>query len=245
MNENSEPVTDENDLVSRAITEYLEAIDNGISFDQEAWLKRYSTVRKSLLEFIAMDRKLAGRQINKEQNEIPELDATIDVPTSDKSTHQLSDGLSKSIRNKIGPYQLRRVLGSGGMGTVYEAIDPNGNLVALKLLSSKWSHSSASLQRFKQEGKIASAINHPRCVFVKAVDEDQGVPYIVMELMTGKTLKDLVKDQGPIPISKAVPIILDILDGLQETHAFGMIHRDLKPGNCYLESSGRANWIPN
>jgi serine/threonine protein kinase len=240
MNENSEPVTDENDLVSRAITEYLEAIDNGISFDQEAWLKRYSTVRKSLLEFIAMDRKLAGRQINKEQNEIPELDATIDVPTSDKSTHQLSDGLSKSIRNKIGPYQLRRVLGSGGMGTVYEAIDPNGNLVALKLLSSKWSHSSASLQRFKQEGKIASAINHPRCVFVKAVDEDQGVPYIVMELMTGKTLKDLVKDQGPIPISKAVPIILDILDGLQETHAFGMIHRDLKPGNCYLESSGRV-----
>jgi hypothetical protein len=126
------------------------------------------------------------------------------------------------------------------MGTVYEATDTAGNHVALKVLSNKWLNSPESLQRFKQEGRIASSINHPRCVFVKAADEDQGIPYLVMELMTGKTLKDLVRDQGPLSIKKAVPVILDILDALQETHTYGLIHRDLKPSNCYLESNGRV-----
>ncbi len=90
------------------------------------------------------------------------------------------------------------------------------------------------------EGRIASTINHPRCVFVKAADEDNGLPYIVMELMTGKTLKDLSQDSGPMPVNKAIQVIMDVLDGLEEAHSHGLIHRDIKPGNCYLESNGRV-----
>jgi serine/threonine protein kinase len=87
---------------------------------------------------------------------------------------------------------------------------------------------------------LASTFVHPRCVFVLAADEKDGRPYIVMELMPGRTLEDLVRECGPLPVEEAVPKILDVIDGLQEAHHFGVIHRDVKPSNCLLESDGRV-----
>ncbi len=139
-----------------------------------------------------------------------------------------------------GPYRLIRSLGSGGMGQVFEAIDQAGNHVAVKLLLARWMRSPRSLKRFRQEGQIASAISHPRCVFVKAADEEDGQPYIVMELMSGKTLKDLLIERKQLPVEEAIRAILDVLEGLEEAHTHGMIHRDIKPANCYLEETGRV-----
>ena len=84
----------------------------------------------------------------------------------------------------------------------------------LTLTFPTWMRSEESLLRFKQEGEIASTINHPRCVFVRATYEDQGQPYIVMELMTGKTLKDLSSESGPLDVADALRVIMDVLDGL-------------------------------
>jgi|GEM_PF-2034957 len=235
-----DPTEDENDLVAAAIAEYLEAMDRGLDFDQAGWLKRHASVRQALLDFLAMERKFSGAQTKPQDFDRDQLEETIDLQSAAGEGQQASAGANRQTRSKIGPYTLRRMLGSGGMGTVYEATDSAGNRVALKVLSNKWLNSPESLQRFKQEGKIASSINHPRCVFVKAADEDDGIPYLVMELMTGQTLKDLVRNHGSLSIKKAVPVILDILDALQETHTYGLIHRDLKPGNCYLESNGRV-----
>src|SRR5262249_59338354 len=83
-------------------------------------------------------------------------------------------------------------------------------------------------------------IAHPNCVFVLAADEEAGRPYIVMELMPGTTLKDLVEQQGPLPPEQAVAKILDVIDGLQAAHQHGVIHRDVKPSNCFLVPDGRG-----
>ncbi|MDR3622384.1 MAG: protein kinase [Paludisphaera borealis] len=142
---------------------------------------------------------------------------------------------------RIADYRLVRRLGSGGMGTVFEAIDERqGQKVALKLIARNYVASDEALQRFRQEGKTASAVTHPRCVFVLAVDEDQGRPYLVMELMPGTTLQSLVDQKGALDPTSALVKIFDVIEGLEEFHKLGMIHRDVKPSNCFLDAEGRV-----
>ncbi len=141
----------------------------------------------------------------------------------------------------VGGYRLLRALGSGGMGTVYEAEETTTRRrVALKLLRREFATSDDALERFRREGRLAGTIVHPRCVFVLAADEEAGQPYIVMELMPGETLADLVARRGPLPPREAVPLILDVIEGLQEAHRCGLIHRDVKPSNCFLDAEGRV-----
>jgi serine/threonine protein kinase len=139
-------------------------------------------------------------------------------------------------------YRLIRQLGRGGMGTVYEAEDlRHGRKVALKIIAPGYVDSAGSVERFRQEGRLASTLAHPRCVFVLEADEDDdGRPFIAMELMTGDTLQDLVEKGGPLAVSDAVGKILDVIEGLMEAHRLGLIHRDVKPSNCFLEADGRV-----
>jgi hypothetical protein len=141
----------------------------------------------------------------------------------------------------IGDYRMIRMIGAGGMGAVYEAEEiESGQRVALKLIRAEFTDSSAAIDRFRREGKLAGTIQHPRCVFVMRVDEDCGCPYIVMELMPGKNLADHVEHEGPLSVTEAVAKILDVIEGLQEAHRLGMIHRDVKPSNCFLDEDGRV-----
>jgi hypothetical protein len=138
----------------------------------------------------------------------------------------------------LGQFQLGRQLGSGGMGAVYEATETgSGRRVAVKLIHSRLADSLA-LERFQQEGRLASQISHPRCVFVLAAADHEGTPYIVMELMPGSTLKEVVETCGPLPVQEALARILEIIDGLQEAHRLGLIHRDVKPSNCFVQADG-------
>src|SRR5262245_4122729 len=92
-----------------------------------------------------------------------------------------------SLPEAVGGYRLLRPLGSGGMGTVYEAEElATGRRVALKLIRPEFADSDVAVERFRREGRLASAISHPRCVFVLRADEEAGRPYIVMELMPGE-----------------------------------------------------------
>jgi uncharacterized RDD family membrane protein YckC len=145
------------------------------------------------------------------------------------------------VPEEVGGYRLLRRLGGGGMGSVYEAEDVrSGRHVALKLVLPEYAESPETVERFRQEGRLASTISHPRCVFVLAADEDAGRPYIVMELMPGKTLEDLVREKGPLPPDEAISRILDVIDGLREAHRLGLVHRDVKPSNCFLERDSRV-----
>jgi uncharacterized RDD family membrane protein YckC len=159
------------------------------------------------------------------------------VPTAPDEHHASEE----STPTEIGGYRLHRLLGVGGMGRVFEAESiSTGQKVAVKLLSSQLTRNAVTVDRFRQEGRLASQLSHPRCVFVLAADTDKGRPYIVMELMPGDTIKDLIDRRGPLPAREAIPLILDVIDGLQEAHRFGVIHRDVKPSNCFLMQDGHV-----
>ena len=146
-----------------------------------------------------------------------------------------------ALPETVGGYRILRLLGKGGMGAVYEAEEPGQKKrVALKVVSAQFSHSRETLQRFRREGLLASSLVHPRCVFVLGADEDAGRPYIVMELMPGRTLQDLVREGGPLRPVEAIAKILDVIEGLEEAHSMGVVHRDVKPTNCFLEENGRV-----
>ena len=138
----------------------------------------------------------------------------------------------------FGEYQVLRALGSGGMGTVYEAEhQPSGRRVALKTLNEKFATADAR-RRFMREGQLAASINHPRVVFVFGSDEVEGVPTIIMELVPGGTLRDRVEGHGPLPAAEAVDAILNVIEGLEAAHLAGILHRDVKPSNCFVDADG-------
>lgn len=140
----------------------------------------------------------------------------------------------------LGDYRLLRKLGAGGMGIVYEADHvPSGRRLALKVLNQALDN-EAQRQRFLREGRLAATIDHPNSVYVFGTDEIEGVPVIAMELAAGGTLRDEVKRRGPLPVSEAVDAILGIIDGLEAAHARGILHRDMKPSNCFLTGEGKA-----
>ena len=124
------------------------------------------------------------------------------------------------------------------MGTVYEAEEQaSGRRLALKVLS----HSLDSEQartRFFREGRLAASVNHPNSVYVFGTEEIDGMPVITMELAPGGTLQELVKRNGPLPITEAVDTILQIIAGLEAAAAAGVLHRDVKPSNCFIDADG-------
>jgi len=141
----------------------------------------------------------------------------------------------------VGQYRLLRELGQGGMGVVYEAEhEASGRRVALKLLTPGLAQSGESMERFVREGRLAAALSHPRSTFVYEAGEHAGQPYITMELMPGRTLHHVSADEGPLPVARAVDYMLDVIDGLEAAHKAGVIHRDVKPSNCFLDSDGRV-----
>jgi uncharacterized RDD family membrane protein YckC len=114
-----------------------------------------------------------------------------------------------------------------------------GRRVALKVLTPFATTTSNSLERFRQEGRLAAALFHPRSVYVFDAGAVNGVPFISMELMPGGTLADRLR-AGPLPTTVAVDYLLDMLDGLEAAHSAGIIHRDLKPSNVFIDEQGRA-----
>ena len=141
---------------------------------------------------------------------------------------------------KIGPYEIVSPLGAGGMGEVYRARDPRlGREVAIKVLPSSLSADPGRLQRFEQEARSASALNHPNILVVYDVGTDNGVPYLVTELLEGETLRQRLRD-GALPVRKGSELAEQIAQGLAAAHERGIVHRDLKPDNIFLCRDGRA-----
>lgn len=134
----------------------------------------------------------------------------------------------------VGPFSLGRIIGSGGFGTVYEATDSDGQVVALKLLAPHVD-SEETLERFQREGKIR--IEHPNVVRVIDAGQDRGVSYIAFELLQGKPLNVLLED-APLPPADVIGIARQICAGLAAAHERDIVHRDLKPGNVFCCADG-------
>lgn len=141
---------------------------------------------------------------------------------------------------RVGRYELRLLIGEGGMGRVYRATDATlGRDVAIKILPPALATASERLYRFEQEAKSASALNHPNILAIYDVGTHDGSPYIVSELLEGETLRDRLSS-GAIPLKKATDYAQQIVRGLAAAHAKGIIHRDLKPENLFITREGHV-----
>jgi serine/threonine protein kinase len=151
---------------------------------------------------------------------------------SDLSTDDAEDVAGRAI----GKYELVRLVGRGGMGNVYEAINPSiGKRVALKMLDSEVAKHRDAVARFQREAQAASAAESPHIVeiFDSGITED-GVPFIVMELLRGESLASLLKREPRLSSEETTRIMVMVLRGLARAHEAGIVHRDLKPDNIFL-----------
>lgn len=172
------------------------------------------------------------------------LSGALDLSTGREKTLTLAAGKPRSLDElpefpfEFGDYRLLGLLGSGGMGTVYEAEDTTtGRRVALKMLEQHLD-SPDMRQRFLREGRLAAGVSHPNSLYIFGSEEVEGVPVIIMEIAGGGTLKDTLKKRGPLPVPEAVDAILDVIAGLEAAYAGGVLHRDIKPSNCFVSPDG-------
>ena len=138
----------------------------------------------------------------------------------------------------LGPYQVAIPLGAGGMGEVYRATDTRlDRNIAIKVLPERLADDPEALARFENEAKAVAALSHPNILAIHDVGREQGISFVVLELLEGETLRDQVRRE-PIPWQNALEIGAAIADGLAAAHARGIIHRDLKPANIFVTTDG-------
>lgn len=140
-----------------------------------------------------------------------------------------------------GRYRLEAKLGSGGMSTVYLALDETlERRVAIKVLHREMSDQPDQLERFRREARAVAQISHPNVVAVIDAGDDAGHPYIVFEYVEGETLKERIDRLGRLPLDEAAAYGIEVGRGLQAAHEAGMVHRDVKPQNVLIAADGRA-----
>ena len=144
------------------------------------------------------------------------------------------------VDSHISHYRIISKIGSGGMGVVYRAADERlAREVAIKLLPADVANDVGRLQRFEQEAKATSALNHPNILTVYDIGDHNGAPFIVSELLEGEELRDRL-NEGPIPLRKTIDYAQQVVSGLAAAHERGITHRDLKPENLFITKDDRV-----
>jgi tetratricopeptide (TPR) repeat protein/predicted Ser/Thr protein kinase len=151
-----------------------------------------------------------------------------------------SDQSRSLVGRRLGSYEILSLLGAGGMGEVYLARDCRLERIdALKILPVEMASDRGRMNRFLREAKATSALNHPNIATIYEIGEAEGIHFIAMEYVDGETLSSRVK-RGPLEPAEVEAIGLQVADALEEAHANGVIHRDIKPGNLMLTARGRV-----
>jgi eukaryotic-like serine/threonine-protein kinase len=142
------------------------------------------------------------------------------------------------IGQRIGGYEIRSLLGVGGMGEVYRAHDPKlGRGVAIKVLPAAFASDGERLARFQREARVLASLNHPHIGSIHGFEDASGVPALVLELVEGDTLAERL-EKGPIPVSEALHLAMQMANALETAHEHDIVHRDLKPANIKITPQG-------
>src|SRR5450830_682862 len=145
--------------------------------------------------------------------------------------------------DRLGPYEVLGLVGSGGMGEVYRARDPTLNRdVAIKILPEALAADPAALARFEREAQAVAQLSHPNILAIHDFGRHDEVAYAVMELLEGETLRARL-EQGALPARKAVDLAAQMAEGLAAAHEKGIVHRDLKPENVFVTGEGRVKLL--
>jgi tetratricopeptide (TPR) repeat protein len=159
----------------------------------------------------------------------------------------LSPGLSFMAANavqKIGKYDVLEVLGQGGMGIVYKAVDPAiGRQVAIKMMTGGFAENPDLLRRFQREAQSAGSLQHPNIVIIYELGTHEGNPYMAMEFLGGESLESLIQKRVKMPLVEKLGIMVEILEGLHYAHSHGIIHRDVKPANVMVLKDGHVKLV--
>jgi len=147
------------------------------------------------------------------------------------------------VGQTISHYRVLEELGRGGMGIVYKAEDVRlGRHIALKFLPDRLSHDPCAIERFSLEARAASALNHPHICTIHDIGEDNGLRYIVMELLEGQTLKQRIAS-GPISTEQSMKWAIQVAEALEAAHVKGIVHRDIKPSNIFINERADAKVV--
>ncbi len=142
---------------------------------------------------------------------------------------------------KIGKYRILERVGRGGMGTVFKAQDPVlSRLVALKVISGEVEITEELKARFFREARACAKLNHPNIIIVYDLGEDADLLFIVMELLEGEELKSLIRERKPLALEEKLSLMIQVCDGLHYAHERGVVHRDIKPGNIFVQRNGQV-----
>lgn len=181
-----------------------------------------------------------------EINQCPSCEGDIDIAGLGPFTKVVCPhcGESVRVRTRLGNYQIRNLLGEGGMSQVFLAEDlALDRQVALKILHMDLSRDAALMALFEREAKLTASINHPNVVKVYTVGSDGGYFFIAMELVDNVSLETRISEQGTMPEREALDLLHDIAAGLRTAYQGGLIHRDIKPGNILLTRSGSGKLV--
>lgn len=149
----------------------------------------------------------------------------------------LQPAIEEDELGRLGGYRVLEILGRGGMGVVFRAEDPElKRSVALKVMSNRLAADPRAKERFLQEARAAAALEHDHIIQIYQVGEDQGVPFIAMPLLQGESLHARIDRERPLPVAEVVRIGREIAAGLAAAHSCGLIHRDIKPDNIWLQA---------
>jgi hypothetical protein len=150
-------------------------------------------------------------------------------------------GTKRGLPRTSDGFELLAELGSGGMGVVYRARElATGRIVALKVLRHSSDEEDTTFDRFHREAMLAASLSDSRCVFVYGAHSVEGAPAIAMELVEGETLEQVVERKEPIPVRRAVQWGIELLEALEVAHRAGILHRDVKPSNCFIDRQGHV-----